>query len=136
MAQIQVHPAARRFSSFARLAASNLLAHASEQISLVAIPLVAVTLFDAGGGFTSVMQMLTTLPFLLFAIPFGLLIDRGSARGIMLAGELIRAVRVPLPTASLTAFHKIAKRRFDDISSVAVAFALDLGADDDGAPVG
>ncbi|WP_341995794.1 FAD binding domain-containing protein [Microbacterium sp. LWH7-1.2] len=26
----------------------------------------------------------------------------------------------------LTAFHKIAKRRFDDISSVAVAFALDL----------
>ncbi len=50
-------------------------------------------------------------------------------------GELIRAVRVPLPTASLTAFHKVAKRRFDDISSVAVAFALDLGADDDGAPV-
>jgi len=50
-------------------------------------------------------------------------------------GELVRAVRVPLPTASLTALHKIAKRRFDDISSVAVAFALDLGADDDGAPV-
>ena len=50
-------------------------------------------------------------------------------------GELIRAVRVPLPTASLTAFHKIAKRRFDDISSVAVAFALDLGPADDGAPV-
>ena len=50
-------------------------------------------------------------------------------------GELIRAVRVPLPSASLTAFHKIAKRRFDDISSVAVAFALDLGPDGDGAPV-
>lgn len=50
-------------------------------------------------------------------------------------GELIRAVRVPLPTASVTAFHKIAKRRFDDISSVAVAFALDLGPGDDGAPV-
>jgi xanthine dehydrogenase small subunit len=41
-------------------------------------------------------------------------------------GELIRAVRVPLPPAPLTAFHKIAKRRFDDISSVAVAFALDV----------
>lgn len=50
-------------------------------------------------------------------------------------GELIRAVRVPLPTASLAAFHKIAKRRFDDISSVAVAFALDLGPADDGAHV-
>ena len=36
---------------------------------------------------------------------------------------------MPLPLAPLTAFHKIAKRRFDDISSVAVAFALDVGAD-------
>jgi xanthine dehydrogenase small subunit len=43
--------------------------------------------------------------------------------------ELIRAVRIPLPLARLTAFHKVAKRRFDDISSVAVGFALDV---DDG----
>jgi xanthine dehydrogenase small subunit len=40
--------------------------------------------------------------------------------------ELIKAVRIPLPLATTTAFHKIAKRRFDDISSVAVAFALDI----------
>lgn len=40
--------------------------------------------------------------------------------------ELIKAIRIPLPLASTTAFHKIAKRRFDDISSVAVAFALDI----------
>ena len=40
--------------------------------------------------------------------------------------ELIKAIRVPLPLASTTAFQKIAKRRFDDISSVAVAFALDI----------
>jgi xanthine dehydrogenase small subunit len=39
--------------------------------------------------------------------------------------ELIRAIRIPLPLARVTAFHKIAKRRFDDISSVAVAFAID-----------
>ena len=45
------------------------------------------------------------------------------------AGELIRSVRIPQPLATLTAFHKIAKRRYDDISSVAVAFALDV---DDG----
>ncbi len=43
--------------------------------------------------------------------------------------ELIRAVRIPLPLAPITAFHKIAKRRFDDISSVAVGFALEV---DDG----
>ncbi len=40
--------------------------------------------------------------------------------------ELIKTVRVPLPLAPITAFHKIAKRRFDDISSVAIGFALRL----------
>ena len=40
--------------------------------------------------------------------------------------ELIRAVRVPLPLSGIMAFHKVAKRRFDDISSVAVGFALDV----------
>jgi xanthine dehydrogenase small subunit len=40
--------------------------------------------------------------------------------------ELIRAVRIPMPLAPVTSFIKIAKRRFDDISSVAVAFALDV----------
>ncbi|HSO64176.1 MAG TPA: FAD binding domain-containing protein, partial [Ornithinibacter sp.] len=41
-------------------------------------------------------------------------------------GEVIRAVRVPLPLSGVVAFHKVAKRRFDDISSVAVGIALDV----------
>ncbi|MDN5764541.1 MAG: FAD binding domain-containing protein [Humibacillus sp.] len=45
------------------------------------------------------------------------------------ADELIRALRIPVPLSPVTAFHKIAKRRFDDISSVAVGFALTI---DDG----
>jgi xanthine dehydrogenase small subunit len=44
--------------------------------------------------------------------------------------ELITTIRIPLPLAPVTAFHKICKRRFDDISSVAMAYALAL--DDDG----
>ncbi|HEY5879171.1 MAG TPA: FAD binding domain-containing protein [Nakamurella sp.] len=40
--------------------------------------------------------------------------------------ELIKTIRVPRPIAPVAAFHKIAKRRFDDISSVAIAFALRL----------
>ncbi len=50
----------------------------------------------------------------------------GYRQSVRRAGELIRAVRIPLPLARTVAFHKIAKRRFDDISSVAVAFALDI----------
>ncbi len=41
-------------------------------------------------------------------------------------GELIKSVRIPMPQAPITAFHKMAKRRFDDISSVAVGIALDV----------
>ncbi|MER7908407.1 FAD binding domain-containing protein [Streptomyces sp. NPDC096068] len=50
----------------------------------------------------------------------------GYRQSVRRPGELIRAVRVPLPLSPVTSFHKIAKRRFDDISSVAVAFALDI----------
>ncbi|MGW2303244.1 xanthine dehydrogenase small subunit [Streptomyces sp. NPDC001809] len=52
----------------------------------------------------------------------------GYRQSVRRPDELIRAVRVPLPLAPVTGFHKIAKRRFDDISSVAVAFALDIDA--------
>ncbi|MGW5190492.1 xanthine dehydrogenase small subunit [Kribbella sp. NPDC004138] len=40
--------------------------------------------------------------------------------------ELIRTIVIPLPLAPMSAFHKIAKRRFDDISSVAIGYAVDV----------
>jgi xanthine dehydrogenase small subunit len=48
----------------------------------------------------------------------------GYRQSVRRPGELIKTIRLPLPLAPVTAFHKIAKRRFDDISSVAVAYAL------------
>ena len=59
----------------------------------------------------------------------------GYRQSVKRPDELIKTVRVPLPLAPLTAFHKIAKRRFDDISSVAVAYALRLDVGQDGGPV-
>jgi len=50
----------------------------------------------------------------------------GYRRSVRRHDELIRAVRLPLPQSEVTAFHKITKRRLDDISSVAIAFALDI----------
>lgn len=50
----------------------------------------------------------------------------GYRQSVRADDELIRAVRLPLPLAPVTGFHKIAKRRFDDISSVAVGYALDV----------
>jgi xanthine dehydrogenase small subunit len=53
----------------------------------------------------------------------------GYRQSVRQPGELIRTVRIPVPVAPVTGFHKIAKRRFDDISSVAVAYALRLNDD-------
>ncbi|MBG6183161.1 xanthine dehydrogenase small subunit [Arthrobacter sp. CAN_A214] len=53
----------------------------------------------------------------------------GYRQSVRKPGELLRAVRIPLPLAEQTAFYKIAKRRFDDISSVAVGFALQVDGD-------
>ncbi|GAB3581493.1 FAD binding domain-containing protein [Calidifontibacter terrae] len=51
----------------------------------------------------------------------------GYRQSVRDAGELIRAIRFPRPApGALTEFHKIAKRRFDDISSVAVAVVIEV----------
>ena len=51
----------------------------------------------------------------------------GYRQTVKQPGELIKSIRIPTPVAPVSAFHKIAKRRFDDISSVAVAYCADAG---------
>jgi xanthine dehydrogenase small subunit len=43
-------------------------------------------------------------------------------------GELVTAIELPDRTATLTRFYKVAKRRVDDISTVAAGLSLDLDA--------
>ncbi|MDN5636462.1 MAG: FAD binding domain-containing protein, partial [Brevibacterium sp.] len=50
----------------------------------------------------------------------------GYRQTVRSADELITAVRIPLPLSPMTSFQKIAKRRFDDISSVAIGYAVNV----------
>src|SRR5438034_4826553 len=77
--------------TFNRLAWSNLAAQSAEQIALAAAPIVAVLLLGVGEGQTGVLQTALTLPFILFAIPAGLLADRFSRRWLMAGSEALRA---------------------------------------------
>ena len=77
--------------TFNRLAWSNLAAQSAEQIALAAAPIVAVLLLGVGEGQTGLLQTALTLPFILFAIPAGLLADRISRRFVMVASEALRA---------------------------------------------
>ncbi|KIZ47983.1 MULTISPECIES: MFS transporter [Rhodopseudomonas] len=76
---------------FARLAWSNLAAQSAEQIALAAAPIVAVLLLGVGEAQTGLLQTALTLPFVLFAIPAGLLADRIARRWLMAGAEALRA---------------------------------------------
>jgi predicted MFS family arabinose efflux permease len=93
-------------AGFNRLAWSNLAAQSAEQIALAAAPIVAVLSLGAGAGATGVLQTAQTLPFLLFAIPAGVLADRMSRRTLMAAAEGLRTVSL-LAILLLTATHAL-----------------------------
>lgn len=78
--------------TFNRLAWSNLAAQSAEQIALAAAPIVAVILLGVGEGPTGLLQTALTLPFVLFAIPAGVLADRMSRRWLMAGAEALRAL--------------------------------------------
>jgi xanthine dehydrogenase small subunit len=52
----------------------------------------------------------------------------GYRKTAMNAGELIAAVEIPKPLPQFLGFYKVAKRRLDDISTVAAAMAVDVDA--------
>lgn len=78
--------------SFRNLAWSNLAAQSAEQLSLAAVPLIAVLMLGAGPGEIGFLAAVQTLPFLLVSMPLGLLADRMSRQRLMVWAEGLRAV--------------------------------------------
>jgi MFS family permease len=64
------------------------------QIGTLALSLVAVIHLDAGSDQLGVIRALQYLPFLLFALPLGPLVDRKDRRRLMLVADVARAVLV------------------------------------------
>jgi predicted MFS family arabinose efflux permease len=77
---------------FTFLAWANLAAQSAEQLSLAAVPLVAVLLLHAGPGEIGMLATVQTLPFLLLSIPLGLLADRISRQRLMVGAEILRTL--------------------------------------------
>ena len=88
-------------ASFRRLAWSNLLAQSAEQLSLAAVPIVAVLLLQAGPGEIGLLASIQSLPFLLLSMPLGLLADRTSRTRLMALAETLRALALLLLLALL-----------------------------------
>jgi predicted MFS family arabinose efflux permease len=79
-------------AAFQRLAWSNLVAQSADQIALAAAPIVAVFSLGVAEGKAGLLQMALTLPFVLFAIPAGLMADRTSRPLLMASAEALRAL--------------------------------------------
>ena len=91
--------------AFARLAWSNLLAQSAEQLSLAAVPIVAVLLLRAGPGEIGLLASIQSLPFLLLSMPLGLLADRTSRTRLMALAEALRALALLLLLALIVTDH-------------------------------
>ena len=79
-------------NALATLTWTNLAAQSAEQISLAAVPIVAVIALNAGPGEIGALSTAQTLPFLLLSIPAGMLADRWSRTRLMVAAEALRAL--------------------------------------------
>ena len=90
-------------TAFRRLVQSNFAAQFSEQIALAAAPLAAVLAFGATAAQTGALQTAQTLPFLLFALPAGVLADRYARRTLMVTAEAVRAGALLVIVGLLTA---------------------------------
>lgn len=74
------------------LTRSNLAAQSAEQLSLAAVPIVAVLALGAGPGEIGLLATAQTLPFLLLSVPLGLLADRISRKRLMVGSEVLRTL--------------------------------------------
>jgi predicted MFS family arabinose efflux permease len=78
-------------NALATLSWTNLAAQSAEQISLAAVPIVAVMALNAGPGEIGLLTAAQTLPFLLLSLPAGVLADRWSRSRLMVLAETLRA---------------------------------------------
>lgn len=92
-------------SGFNRLAGSNLAAQSAEQIALGAMPMVAVLSLHTDASTASWLQVALTLPFVLFAIPDGMLADRWPKRTLMAGAEAVRTAALLVVAGLLASSH-------------------------------
>ena len=85
-------PSVIRNADFVRLWVAETISQFGTQVSLLAIPLVAVTLLNATPFQVALLGTVEFLPFILFSLPAGAWIDRLRRRPILIAGDIGRAV--------------------------------------------
>jgi MFS family permease len=89
-----------RHPDFLRLWSAQTLSQFGSQISQLALPLVAILVLDVSAFEVALLGTVEFLPFLLFALPAGVWVDRLRRKPILVLGDAGRAVLlVSIPVA-------------------------------------
>jgi MFS family permease len=81
-----------RHGDFLKLWTAETISVFGSQFTALALPLVAVLLLDASPFAVSALFVVVFLPFVLFAIPAGVWIDRMRRRPILIAADVLRGL--------------------------------------------
>jgi MFS family permease len=96
-------PASRsllRHPDFLKLWSAESISQAGTQVSLLAIPFVAISIIGASPFEVALLGTIEFLPFILFTLPAGVWVDRLRRRPILIAGDVVRAVAlISIPVA-------------------------------------
>ena len=89
-----------RNPDFVKLWTAETISQFGTQVSLLALPLVAVALLQATPFEVAMLGTIEFLPFILFSLPAGAWVDRLRRRPILIAGDIGRAlVLISIPVA-------------------------------------
>ena len=81
-----------RNPDFRRFWFSSILAHFGAQITLLALPICAVLMLHASPAQMGTLAAFESLPFLLFGLPSGVLLDRSRRLPVMMCSDLVVAI--------------------------------------------
>jgi MFS family permease len=81
-----------RNPDFVRLWIAETISQFGTQVSLLALPLVAITLLAATPLEVALLGTIEFLPFILFSLPAGAWVDRLRRRPVLIAGDIGRAI--------------------------------------------
>ena len=81
-----------RHRDFLKLWAGQTISEFGSQVTLLALPLIAIVQLHASAFAVAALGMVEQLPFLLFALPAGVWVDRLARRPILIFGDAGRAL--------------------------------------------
>jgi MFS family permease len=81
-----------RDPDFLKVWSAETVSQVGTQVSVLAVPLVAIIILGATAFEVALLGTIEFLPFILFTLPAGVWVDRLRRRPILIIGDLVRAV--------------------------------------------